>query len=128
MKKVMFVVAFILMGILTGCGNRLQLPETPIVYQREHGDGYVYLTQGDKAYVPYCPFKADMLGECIGYCDEEATEYSDASRQYICELKGYSADEWIVEVLDTGCTEGMIMREINTTEIPEGLSSEYEWN
>ena len=127
-KKILLVVIFIITGILTGCGNRLQIPEAPIVYQREHGGEYIYLTEGDKVYVPYCPFKANMLGECIGYCDVEATEYSGAFREYVCELKGYSADQWIVSVMDAGCTEGMIMREINTTEIPEGFTSEYEWN
>ena len=117
------------MSFLAGCGARLQLPETPIVYQRVVGDEYAYLTEGDKVYVPYCPYELNLLGECIGYCDIESTESGDTSREYICELKGYSSDQWIVEVLDTGYTrEGMILRELNTTEIPEGLSSEYEWN
>lgn len=117
------------MCLLAGCGARLQLPETPVVYQRTVGDEYVYLTEGNKVYVPYCPYKPNLLGECIGYCDIESTEGSETSREYICELKGYSSDQWIVEVLDTGYTrEGMILRELNTTEIPEGLSSEYEWN
>lgn len=117
------------MCFLAGCGARLQLPETPIVYQQAVGDEYAYLTEGDKVYVPYCPYEANMLGECIGYCDIESTEGSDTFRAYICELKGYSSDQWIVEVLDTGYTrEGMILWELNATEIPEGLSSEYEWN
>lgn len=115
------------MSFLAGCGARLQLPETPIVYQQAVGDEYAYLTVGDKVYVPYCPYKSNLLGKCIGYCDIE--ESGETFRVYVCELKGYSSDQWIVEVLDTGYTrEGAILREINTTEIPEGLSSEYEWN
>lgn len=117
------------MCFLAGCGTKLQLPETPVVYQRAVGDEYVYLTEGDKVYVPYCPYKSNMLGKCIGYCDIESTENGETAREYICELKGYSSDQWIVEVLDTGYTrEGMILRELNTTEIPKGLNSEYEWN
>lgn len=118
------------MCFLAGCGARLQLPEAPVVYHQAVGDEYSYLTEGSKIYVPYCPYEPNLLGECIGYCDIESTESGDTFRLFICELKGYSSDQWIVEVLDTGCTrEGMILREIkNTTEIPEGLSSEYEWN
>ena len=118
------------MCCLAGCGARLQLPDTPVVYQQTVGDEYAYLTEDDKIYVPYCPYEPNLLGECIGYCDIESEESGDTFRVFICELKGYSSDRWIVEVLDTGSTrEGMILREIkNTTEIPEGLSSEYEWN
>lgn len=117
------------MCFLAGCGARLQLPETPIVYQQAVSDEYAYLTEGEKVYVPYCPYEPNLLGECIGYCDIEDTENSDTFRVYICELKGYSSDQWIVEVLDMGyIREGAILRELNTTEIPEGLTSEYEWN
>ncbi|MCH5342272.1 MAG: hypothetical protein J1E01_12480 [Acetatifactor sp.] len=117
------------MCFLAGCGARLQLPEMPVVYQQAVGDEYTYLTEDNKVYVPYCPYESDLLGKCIGYCDIESMESGDTVRVYICELQGYSSDQWIVEVLDTGYTrEGMILRELNATEIPEGLSSEYEWN
>ena len=130
-KRMRFKQAALLAAVcfLAGCGARLQLPETPIVYQQAISDQYAYLTEGDKVYVPYCPYELNLLGGCIGYYDIENTENSETLRVYICELKGYSSDQWIVEVLDTGCTrEGMILRELNTTEVPEGLSSEYEWN
>lgn len=131
MKKgiVIFSALLFITVVLASCGSMPQLPETPIVYQRNVGDGYIYLTVGDKTYVPYCAYKPSMLGECIGYCDVEATEYSGATREYIYELNGYSSDEWIVNVMFAGnFREGMIYRELNATEIPEGLSSEYEWN
>ena len=131
MKKGIRILSALLfiMVILAGCSSKPQLPKTPIVYQHNVGNEYVYLTAGDKIYVPYCAYKPSMLGECIGYCDVEATEYSGATREYIYELKGYSSDEWIVSVLFAGnFREGMIYRELNATEIPEGLSSEYEWN
>lgn len=53
----------------------------------------------------------------------------EASRVYIFELKGFSADEWIIETMAlNNCNEGMILREINAIDIPDGLESEYEWN
>lgn len=131
MKKGIRILSALLfiMVILAGCSSKPQLPETPIVYQHNVGNEYAYLTVGDKIFVPYCAYKPSMLGECIGYCDVEATEYSSATREYIYELKGYSSDELIVSVLFAGnFREGMILRELNATEIPEGLSSEYEWN
>lgn len=112
---------------LAGCG-KLQLPESPIVYERGSNGEYIFLTQGDKMYVPYCAWSGQKIGDCIGYCDIAATEYSGAVREYICGLQGYSSDQWIVAMLNVNCTEGMIMREWNTTEIPSGFSSEYEWN
>lgn len=115
--------------LTAGCGSQPKLPETPVVFQRGDGDGYVYLVEGDKIYVPYCAYDPKQLGECIGYCDVEDTDNSGAFREYIYELKGYSSDEWIVGVMIAGYfREGMILRERNTTEIPEGLTSEYEWN
>lgn len=122
------------MIVLTGCGSRLELPENPLVFEQGTNGKYFYLTEGGRVYVPYCPYVTDMLGNCIGYCNYEAADYGngeqdDPFRTYICELQGYSSQEWIVEILDTGYTrEGMIFRELNATEIPEGLGSEYEWN
>lgn len=130
-KRYMLITLLMTAGMcfLAGCGSQPKLPETPVVYQQAVGEEYAYLTEGDKIYVPYCAYETNMLGECIGYCDVKATENSDAFREYIYELKGYSSDEWIVGVMVAGYfREGMILRELNTTEIPEGLSSEYEWN
>lgn len=119
--------------LLGGCGAGARLPEDPILYEwgLNTEEGYAYFKYEDKIFVPYCPFEAKYLGNCIGYCDipASAEEETDASRVYIFELKGYSSDEWVIETLGlNNCNEGMIFREINTAEIPEGLTSEYEWN
>lgn len=117
------------MCLLAGCGSQLQLPETPVIFEQGTNDEYAYLTEGYRVYVPFCPYQSSLLGECIGYCDIKESESDDSFQVYICELKGYSSDQWIVEILDTGYgREGMIFRELNATEIPEGLSSEYKWN
>lgn len=129
MKKILVIsIVIMLLYSLTGCGSKIQLPDDPIVYQQNSNDKYTYLEYDGKIYVPYCPYEEKYLGNCIGYYDIPAGEYTEAGRAYVCELKGYLSDEWIIEFLDTNCSEGMILREVNTTEIPEGFTSEYEWN
>lgn len=40
---------------------------------------------------------------------------------------GYSVDEWIIDfyIVDN---IAMLMKEIDVTDIPDGLESEYDWN
>ena len=130
MRKIKFLVSIVfVVYFLCGCGSREQLPDNPIVYEQGTNGEYVYFKYGEKIFVPYCPYESGYLGDCIGYCDIPADDYSDASKVYIFELKGYSSDEWIIETLALeNCNEGMIFREVNTTNIPDGLASEYEWN
>ena len=40
-------------------------------------------------------------------------------------FKDYSQDEWLISY---SMGESMLCKEKNTTKIPEGLASEYEWN
>lgn len=124
----------ILLGLMTaglcflgGCGNKIKLPGEPVVFSvSEENAEYVSLIYEDRIYVPYCPYEKKYLGDCIGYAVRN--EDSDENVTYICEVKGYPAGEWVIELQDTGCREGMIFREINAEDIPEGLSSEYDWN
>ncbi|MCM1242879.1 MAG: hypothetical protein NC314_08565, partial [Roseburia sp.] len=47
----------------------------------------------------------------------------------VYEYKGYSSDEWIVNSYVSGLMDGsMLYKEINVSNIPDGLESEYEWN
>lgn len=117
--------------LLSGCGSKTQLPDHPIIYEQNENseEGYSYLSHDDKMFLPYCAYDAKYMGDCIGYCDLPADEYTDSSRVYIFEVKGFSSDEWIIETLTLEhCNEGMILREINATNIPDGLASEYPWN
>lgn len=84
------------------------------------GDGYATIVWGDKTYVPYGAL-ADYgeRGKQIGIVDGNKDD-----RVY--ELKGYSADEWIVNAFTHDAA--MLFREINVTDIPDGWQSEYEWN
>lgn len=129
-KNKTFIIMLMIVSLLSGCGSKIQLPENPMVYESGVNEEleYAYLAYEDKIYIPYCPYETKYLGDCIGYCDIPEDENAEGGKVYICEMKGYSSEEWIIEISDTNCTEGMIYREINTTNIPEGLSSEYEWN
>ena len=122
--------AILLIAILmTGCGISTRLPDDPVVFEQNvnQEEGYAYLSADDKIYVPYCPFKRRYIGDCIGYYDYPGDEYTEGGRFYIYEFRGYSSDEWIVDY-DVRINEGMVMRELNSTNIPEGLRSEYDWN
>lgn len=123
-KKNIIAVLFIIVLGLTGCGKQLALPDNPKVFTVDHSKGsYISLVFEDKEYVPYCALEPSQIGECIGYYKE------DGEMIYVCTLKGQSADEWIVDVLNLdNCREGMVFREINTTVIPDGLESDYSWN
>ena len=125
----LFILAICLLaGVYLFSCPKIQLPDNPRVYEQKiYKDEYAYLAYEDKMFVPYCPYETGYLGECIGYYDILESENTEAGRVYVCELKGWSSDEWIVDVLDTNCSEGMIWKEINAAEIPEGLTSEYEW-
>lgn len=83
-------------------------------------DGYVAIVWEDKTYVPYCAVAKSDCGTQLGIVDGNKDD-----RVY--EYKGYSADEWIVNslVMDGGA---MLYREIDVTDVPNGLESEYEWN
>ena len=134
MKKKGILLLILFICLLSGCGSGAKLPDNPIRYEQgiNEEEGYAYLEYGDKRFIPYCAYEKKYLGDCIGYCDIFAVEYTDVSRAdrvYVFEMKGYSSDEWIIEMqgLDN-CNEGMILREINTEIIPEGMTSEYKWN
>lgn len=66
----------------------------------------------------------------LGGCGSKAQLPDDPIiyEQGINKEEGYSSNEWIIETLGlNNCNEGMILREMNTTNIPDGLESEYEW-
>ena len=45
------------------------------------------------------------------------------------EYKGHSTDDWIISFYKSvEMDSSMLMKEINTTEIPDNLQSDYDWN
>ena len=84
------------------------------------GDGYATIVWGNKIYVPYGALAGyGERGKQIGTVDGDPD-----NRVY--ELKGYPVEEWIVNALPHD--GGMLLREIDVADIPDGWQSEYEWN
>lgn len=47
----------------------------------------------------------------------------------VYEYKGHSTDDWIISFYKSvEMDSSMLMKEINTTEIPDNLQSDYDWN
>lgn len=128
MKKVILIISVIASFALSGCGVSVKMPDDPIIFEINKAGEYAYLSVDDKVYVPYCPYDIKYLGDCIGYYDLQGDEYTSGGKIYVYEFIGYPSDEWIIDFDAEGGKDGMILREINTTNIPEGLRSEYEWN
>ena len=86
------------------------------------GDGYVAISWNNNLYVPYCAISNSDRGKQIGIVDGDKDDK-------VYEYNGYSANEWIINIYESGLMDGaMLYREINVTDIPDGLQSEYEWN
>lgn len=83
-------------------------------------DDHAVIVWEDKVYVPYCVVSKTECGEQIGVIE-------GSKDNEIYAYKDYSVDEWIVD-LYTIDHIAMLMRETDTTDIPDGLESEYEWN
>lgn len=115
MRKVlsMFQIAIIILS-LCACSKQELADMNLEVYE-----DYAAIVWEDKTYVPYCAISKSDCGAQIGIVDGDKDD-----RVY--EYKGYSTDEWIINsyVMDSA----MLLREINVTNIPDGLQSEYEWN
>ena len=75
----------------------------------------------DRTYVPYCAFSKSDCGRQIGIVDGDKDDK-------VFEYKGYSSDEWIINYYANNMDTIMLLREIDVTDIPDNLHSEYEWN
>lgn len=116
MKRTYFILLIAVMIFsLCACSKQELANMTTEVY-----DDYTAIIWGDKIYVPYCVISKTECGEQIGVID-------DSKDDKIYEYKGYSVDEWIID-LYTVDNIAMLMKEIDVTDIPDGLESEYEWN
>ena len=118
-KKIALVISVFMILLLSACSKQGQDLED---MASGHGDGYVTIVWDDKTYVPYCAISNSKRGKQIGIVDGDEDD-----RVY--EYKGHSTDEWLISRVVSGLMDSaMLMREVNVTDIPEGLESEYEWN
>ncbi len=102
--------------MLFACGKNKKL----IDMNTAEGNGYTAIMWEDRTYVPFCTISKNDCGTQIGYLNGETDDR-------ICEYKDYPTDQWIANYLtvDGGA---ILFKEVNVTNIPDGLESEYEWN
>ena len=126
-KKVIITICIVILILIIGAFAWIKLNNTfdksnPIIFEKGSNDNYSYVIYQNKEYVPYSACSPKDRTKYLGYIkDDEQNE--------IYTFKNYSEEEWLINLLDTGATkECMLYKEKNVTNIPEGLSSEYEWN
>ena len=120
MKKFIYFISIcLLMIMLSACGQKNNKLEN---MTRQSNDDYVSIIWEDRVYVPFGGISNSEQGAqiCIVNGDKNDQVY---------EYKGHSTDDWIISFYKSGeMDSSMLMKEINTTEIPEDLQSDYEWN
>lgn len=109
----------VILAVGLGSAPRENREKLPYMVKIDNEECVVIAWEG-RQYVPYCVVSKRDCGKQVGivYGDQEDKVY---------EYPGCAPEEWIVNFRrrDEGA---MLYREINVTEIPEGLESEYEWN
>ena len=115
-KLLMIISAAVFMIILSSCGSELvDMKSCTVDTGISEVRGIVW--EG-RTYAPFCVVEKSDKGRQIGYVDGDKDDK-------ISEYKGYPAEEWLVGWMkwDGGA---MLLKEENVTEIPEGLTAEYQ--
>ena len=120
MKKSIYFISLCLTTImLSSCGQNNKKLEN--MATQETND-YLSVIWEDKAYVPFCAVDNRERGTQIGIVNGD-------KKDQIYEYKDYSTEDWIISFYKSGEMDtSMLMKEINVTEIPNNLQSDYEWN
>lgn len=120
MKKSIYFISLCLTTImLSSCGQNNKKLEN--MATKETND-YLSVIWGDKAYAPFCAVDNRERGTQIGIVNGD-------KKDQIYEYKDYSTEDWIISFYKSGeMDSSMLMKEINVTEIPNNLQSDYEWN
>ena len=117
MKKIRVLgIAILTAVVLCACGGGRELADISTA----EGDGYMAIIWEERTYVPFCVVSKNDCGTLIGYVNGDTGDR-------VCEYKDYPSNEWIANYLtvDGGA---ILLKEVNVTNIPDGLQSEYEWN
>ena len=120
MKRLIYIFSIcLLMIVLSSCGQKSNKLENMTI---QSNNEYIAIIWEDRIYVPFCAINTSEQGAQIGIVD------SDKNNK-VYEYKGHSTDDWIISFYKSGEMDGsMLMKEINTTEIPDNLHSDYQWN
>lgn len=118
-KPIYFISICLLMIILSSCGKSNNKLES---MNSQYNSDYVSIIWEGRTYIPFCTINNNERGLQIGIVD------GDKNNQ-VFEYKEHSTDNWIISFYKSGeMDSSMLMKEINVTEIPNNLQSEYEWN
>ena len=130
-KKVIIVICIVILVLILiliiGAFTWIELNNTfdksnPIILEKQSNEEYSYVIYEGREYVPYCAFSPKKREKYLGYV-------GDDKQDKIYTVKGYSEEEWLISYLDSGMmNDCMLLKEKSVINIPDGLSSEYEWN
>lgn len=120
MKKLIYFISIcLLMIMLSSCGQSNNKLEN---MTRQDNNDYVLIIWEDRTYVPFCVVNNSERGAQIGIVNGDKNDQ-------VYEYKEHSTDNWIISFYKSGeMDNSMLMKEINVTEIPDNLQSDYEWN
>lgn len=94
-KSISILLSCFFVALLSGCGQKIALPDNPIIFETKSNEDYIATLWDEKIYVPYCGGGLDKIGDCLGYIEENGE-----IQEYIFELEGELAEEWLVSVID----------------------------
>ena len=118
-KSIYFISICLLMIMLSSCGQSNNKLEN---MTRQDNNDYVSIIWEDRTYVPFCVVNNSEQGAQIGIVNGDKNDQ-------VYEYKEHSTDNWIISFYKSGeMDNSMLMKEINVTEIPDNLQSDYEWN
>jgi hypothetical protein len=122
-KIVSIFLAVIIMLSLCACSKQETADTEKLENMTTEDNGsYVSIIWDGRTYVPYSAISKGDCGEQIGIINGDENDKVYA-------YENCSTEMWIAEMYVSGLMDApMLFREINVTEIPEGLQSEYEWN
>lgn len=120
MKRLIYIFSIcLLMIVLSSCGQKSNKLENMTTQSNAE---YIAIIWEDRIYIPFCAINNSEQGVQIGIVD------SDKNNK-VYEYKGHSTDDWIISFYKSGEMDcSMLMKEINTTKIPDNLHSDYQWN
>lgn len=120
MKKFIYFISLcLLMIMLSACSQKNSKLENMTT---KSSDDYVSIIWEDRVYIPFCAISNSEQGAQLGIVNGDKNDK-------VYEYKGHSSDDWIISFYKSGEMDGsMLMKEINTTKIPDNLESDYDWN
>lgn len=119
---IVILVLILIIGVFTWIKlNNTFNKSNPIIFEKGSNDNYSYVIYKGREYVPYCAYSPKEREKYLGYVGED-------KQDEIYTVKGYSEEEWLISYLDSGMmNECMLLKEKSVTDIPDGLTPEYEW-